>query len=327
MHERLRLCPTCSRQGHHFIIHQLRPFANCPLHGLPLSDHCRRCGGPLSYGLGSSIVFGPINPPACRTPQLPLSVGGQPVASVMSARSVEQIAHWLPFLRCRINLAVLYDVEGGIDTGRIAGFVRGGPMRAIMPPRFASDWLSPMARGCWSSSMQTRCLEMCFWTRANRLWKQCHGHSRRWYVSVTRGQAVEAAPNPKVLAFLYWRMTWQGCSNPYFCGAPMACPSMELRSGRQASARMTTTSASPCRRSRMPWPRRGRTGSIASICSAPRNWRGIPGAFEHLQARSSRFQWAMFPVTFTFSHNYLANTRKYLFLNPSFYGSRHFAKL
>ena len=215
MDDRLRLCPTCSRQGHHFIVHQLRPFANCPLHGLPLRDRCRRCGGPLAYGLGSSIVFGPINCPTCRAPQLPLSVGGHPMASVMSARSLEQIARWLAFLRRRINLAVLYEVDGGIDTGRFDGSVPSAPMRSLMPSRSASGWLWPKARGRWFSSMQTRCLEMCFWTQANRLWKQCHGHSRRWYVSVIRGHAVEVAPNPQVLAFLYWRMTWQGCSNPY----------------------------------------------------------------------------------------------------------------
>lgn len=154
MHDRLRLCPACSRRGHHFIVHQLRPFSNCPLHGLPLRDRCHRCGELLSYGLGTSIVFGPINCPTYRAPQLPLSVGGQPVAIVMSARGVEQIGRWLPFLQRRINLAVLYELDGRIDAGQLGGAVRSDRMRAIMPPRSTPDWLLPIARGprCTSSS-------------------------------------------------------------------------------------------------------------------------------------------------------------------------------
>ncbi len=215
MHDRLRLCRACSMQGHHFIVHQLRPFAHCPLHGLPLRDRCCHCDELLTYRLGNSMVFGPINCPTCRKPQLPVSVGGQPVASVISARSLEQIARWLPFLRRRITLPVLYEVDGAIDTDQFGCTVRRDQMRAIVPRRSTRDWLSPMARGRWFSGMQTRCLEMCYWKQTNRFWQQCHGHSRHWYRSVIRGQPVEAAPNPQVLAFLYWRMTWQGCSNPY----------------------------------------------------------------------------------------------------------------
>jgi hypothetical protein len=63
--------------------------------------------------------------------------------------------------------------------------------------------------------MQHKCLEMCYWRQANRLWRHCDGHSRQWYLSVIRGRPFAAAPGPHVLAFLYWRMTWQGCTNPY----------------------------------------------------------------------------------------------------------------
>jgi hypothetical protein len=30
-----------------------------------------------------------------------------------------------------------------------------------------------------------------------------------------KGAAADTAPSVQVLAFVYWRMTWQGCSNPY----------------------------------------------------------------------------------------------------------------
>jgi hypothetical protein len=143
MHDRLRFCPSCARQGQHFIIHQLRPFSHCPLHGLPLRDHCQRCREPLAYGLGSSRVFGPINCPTCRAPQLPLSAGGQPEARVMSARSVDLIARWLAFLRRRVTLPVLFDMEGGIDGGQCARTVRADRIEVRIPPRSTRHRLAP----------------------------------------------------------------------------------------------------------------------------------------------------------------------------------------
>jgi len=215
MHERLRLCPACARLGRHFILHQLRPFSHCPLHGLPLRDRCHRCGEPRSYGLGSSRVFGPINCPTCRAPQLPLSVGGQPEARGMPAPSVDLIARWLAFLRRRVTLPVLFDREGAIDAARCAGSVGADRIEVCIAPRPTRHRLTSTMRARWSAGMQHTCLELCYWRQANRLWRQCHGHARQWYRGVIRGRPFGAAPDPQALAFLYWRMTWQGCSNPY----------------------------------------------------------------------------------------------------------------
>ena len=30
-----------------------------------------------------------------------------------------------------------------------------------------------------------------------------------------KGHSAESAPSPQILAYVYWRMTWQGCSNHY----------------------------------------------------------------------------------------------------------------
>lgn len=215
MHDRLRFCPTCARQGQHFIIHQLRPFSRCPLHGLLLRDGCHRCGKPMAYGLGSSRVFGPINCPTCRAPQLPLSAGGQPEACVMSARSEDVIVRWLLFLRRRVTLPVLFEMDGGIDAGRCAGALRADCIEVRIPPRSIRYRLAPAVQARWCADMQHKCLEICYWRQANQLWRHCDGHSRQWYRNVIRGRPFAAAPGPHVLAFLYWRMTWQGCTNPY----------------------------------------------------------------------------------------------------------------
>ncbi|MYN47736.1 hypothetical protein GTP23_22115 [Pseudoduganella sp. FT93W] len=158
MHERLRLCPACARLGRHFILHQLRPFSHCPLHGLPLRDRCHRCGEPRSYGLGSSRVFGPINCPTCRAPQLPLSVGGQPEARGMPAPSVDLIARWLAFLRRRVTLPVLFDREGAIDAARCAGSVGADRIEVCIAPKSTRHRLTSTMRARWSAGMQHTCL-------------------------------------------------------------------------------------------------------------------------------------------------------------------------
>jgi hypothetical protein len=51
MSNRLRLCSTCSRNGHHFIIHQIRLLQRCPLHDQVLRENCVHCGETLPYGM------------------------------------------------------------------------------------------------------------------------------------------------------------------------------------------------------------------------------------------------------------------------------------
>jgi hypothetical protein len=196
MHERLRLCPACARLGRHFILHQLRPFSHCPLHGWPLRDRCHRCGEPLAYGLGSSRVFGPINCPTCRAPQLPLSAGGQPEACVMSARSEDVIARWLLFLRRRVTLPVLFEMDGGIDAGRCAGALGTDCIEVRIPPRSTRYRLAPAVQARWCADMQHKCLEICYWRQANQLGRNCDGHSRQWYRSVIRGAALGRGTRP-----------------------------------------------------------------------------------------------------------------------------------
>ena len=212
--EPLRLCPACAREGHHFILHQLRPFTCCPLHGLRLREYCLRCGEPLAYAFGNSIVLGPINCPACRVPLLPVSRGGYPKASLMPAQTLALIARWLAFLLHRVSPSVLLETAGVIDAGKVVAG-RREPMPVFIPPKSANNPISPSCHGRWSAGARYKCLEMCFWAYASRLWRQCHRPSRRWYRRLLRGYPVEPAPTPGVLAFLYWRMTWQGCSNPY----------------------------------------------------------------------------------------------------------------
>ncbi|WP_156885738.1 hypothetical protein [Massilia niastensis] len=43
MSEFLRRCPACVRLGYHLILHQMRVLDTCPLHHVPLREHCARC--------------------------------------------------------------------------------------------------------------------------------------------------------------------------------------------------------------------------------------------------------------------------------------------
>ncbi|MFZ4538210.1 TniQ family protein [Propionivibrio sp.] len=212
--EQLRLCPACVREGHHFILHQLRSFACCPLHGLRLREHCLHCGEPLVYALGNSIVFGPINCLACRAPQLPVSRGGYPKTSAMSGRTLALIARWLAFLQRRVSQSIFFEADGVVDADKV-GAARRERMQVFIPPKSANNPISLFCHGRWSVGSRYKCLEMCFWACANQLWRQCQQQSRRWYRQFLKGYPVESAPAPQILAFLYWRMTWQGCSNPY----------------------------------------------------------------------------------------------------------------
>jgi len=50
---------------------------------------------------------------------------------------------------------------------------------------------------------------------ANAHWRQCDKSSRHWYRHLLKGGDAEDTLSVHALAFVYWRMTWQGCSNPY----------------------------------------------------------------------------------------------------------------
>lgn len=213
--EQLRLCPACSREGRHFILHQLRSFACCPLHGLRLRGHCLRCGKEIAYELGKSTVLGPINCSSCRAPLLPVSRGGFPEAGKVSVQTQALIARWLAFLERRIMQPVLFEAVGVIDTDKDERPIRRERMQVCIPPKSANKPIRHFCRGRSSADAMYRCLEMVFWEHANRLWRQCHQQARWWYRRLIKGCQVEPAPTSQMLAFLYWRMTWQGRSNPY----------------------------------------------------------------------------------------------------------------
>lgn len=207
----LRLCPACARDGYHFIIHQLRPFACCPLHNLPLRERCLRCGEVLAYALGESTAHGPISCPSCSAPQLPVSRGGYPKPSVISAQTFVLIERWLTFLRQRVGHPDLFDRVGAIDAIKL----NRKRIQVIIPAKPARQSMALSLRGRWSGSAQYRGFETVYWEHANQHWRQCRQQSRQWYRGLLNGCSVELTPSPQILAFLYWRMTWQGCSNPY----------------------------------------------------------------------------------------------------------------
>lgn len=211
----LRLCPACVRLGYHFVLHQLQIFTRCPLHDLPLREHCPRCGELLMYNLGCSTVHGAMNCAVCHAPQLPVTRGGYPVVGVMPKQMAAPISRWLACLRYRVTNTVLFMKTGVIHEDKRNHFLGGDPIRVIKPPRLSGNLTLYQFRDGWLTQDHYANLKMCYWEHANTHWQKCHRKSQVWYRQRLRGRSIEPAPSSHILAFIYWRMTWQGCSNPY----------------------------------------------------------------------------------------------------------------
>lgn len=54
--ERLRICPTCVKEGSHWITHQLIDWVRCPIHKEPLVTCCPKCGNELDEFLISNVI-------------------------------------------------------------------------------------------------------------------------------------------------------------------------------------------------------------------------------------------------------------------------------
>lgn len=215
MCDQLRLCPVCARLGYHFLIHQMRPLACCPLHSVQLRECCQRCAAPLAYEFGTSKVHGPISCTACAAPQLAVTRGGYPKSAAMSAKEFSVIARWLAFLQRRSAHSVLVKSGGAIDAN-----LRAPPkswnqvVRAIVPARSARIPMTVLRSG-WLDDIGYTGLKTIFWQHANEHWRRLPTPSHRWYRQIVKGLVAGPAPTAKILAFVYWRMTWQGCANPY----------------------------------------------------------------------------------------------------------------
>jgi hypothetical protein len=215
MSESLRRCPDCVRLGYHFILHQIRALGTCPLHHVPLREHCARCAAHLAYELGSSKVHGPIACPSCVAPLLPVTRGGYPSTGTITAGEFRLIAHWLAFVRRRAAQPAWLSGRVAVDTVQpVQDASKSASLHAIMP---AGEVRRPGTRvhARWTDDAEYRDLEHRYWRDANARWRQCDERSRQWYRRLLKGAATQDTPSVRVLAYVYWRMTWQGCSNPY----------------------------------------------------------------------------------------------------------------
>ena len=157
----LRLCPACVRLGYHFVLHQLQLFTRCPLHDLPLREHCLRCGERLMYNLGCSTVHGAMNCAACHAPQLPVTRGGYPVVRVMTEQMAAPISRWLACLRYRITNPALFRKAGVSHGDKMNHLFGGDPIRVIKPPKLSGNLMSPQFRERWSTQDKYANLKMC----------------------------------------------------------------------------------------------------------------------------------------------------------------------
>jgi len=224
MSELLRFCPACVRKGHHFVIHQLTPFSWCPFHDLPLRFHCIRCGNLLLYQLGDSNVRGPINCTECGASLLPVGRGGYPKMTPMSDKKSKALTRWMTFLTNRPIDTLLRKTAGVLRVDQSKNNQFRKRIQVIRLPNSLDKKLLSSVIGAWSCSAHYRCLEMCYWECVNQHWRQCHPLSKHWYRKLVIGLPVDSAPSPQILAFLYWRMTWQGCTNPHLLRRSFAVP-------------------------------------------------------------------------------------------------------
>lgn len=161
------------------------------------------------------LQHGPITCPECAPPLLPVTRGGCPVTGSITAKECDLLARWQAFFRRRAAQRAWRDGCVMIDTGRHAqNASEQKALRPIVPRSWASDVVTG-ASARWSEDEEHRELERRYWQHANAHWQQCDKRSRQWYRGLLKGNAAMATPSAYVLAFVYWRMTWQGCSNPY----------------------------------------------------------------------------------------------------------------
>lgn len=78
----IRWCPVCIAHGYHSILGSLRLLAKCPIHGIPLQDHCPSCRSHFPSSIHPAHFWSPaicscgatklLLPETCRKPTLPV---------------------------------------------------------------------------------------------------------------------------------------------------------------------------------------------------------------------------------------------------------------
>ncbi|MGS0743164.1 hypothetical protein ACVBEF_15235 [Glaciimonas sp. GG7] len=143
---------------------------------------------------------------------------------MIAAQTTAIIARWLMFLRRRCTDAESFTMAGMIDAGQSHLPVEREYFKVLKPSGSSINGILPSLCTRWSADAYYRLLEACYWRYARRFWRKCHPQSRCWYRRLLKGETGVLAPTPRILAFLYWRMTWQGSTNPYLLRRSHALP-------------------------------------------------------------------------------------------------------
>ena len=161
-------------------------------------------------------MYGPINRPQCATPQFSVTRGGCPTTGAMMPKDFKLVAHWLMLLRRRSGHPGSLNSDGATGAARSAlpSLNAVVMMPVIVPPRTERGPVAS-SRALWSDAAGYQGLTNRYWRHANERWLRSAASSRRWYRCLVKGDYVGPAPSVDILAFVYWRMTWQVCSNPY----------------------------------------------------------------------------------------------------------------
>jgi hypothetical protein len=239
----LRYCPTCLHGGFHATVHQCLLLPRCPIHNLPLRQHCPSCRRVIAYRMDASSGAHPYACPSCHVWLAPPLHLGRGKPALPNWAQIALLDGWMRFLQVQINAISLAPRPFGIsDAVYCAGiFERLGWIREAQmlfrsaPPTAASEadarrrlarrWLA--ARGEDRANLKSR--SGLHYTK--HYWYSFRGdyaHLEHRYTTTVSALACRlAAPIPPrntnepshaftigVACFTLWRMAWEGVVHP-----------------------------------------------------------------------------------------------------------------
>lgn len=94
-----RVCPWCLAAGYHSVFYQLRELHSCPIHEVPLTDRCSRCGASTLYRGSHELSHRTFCCPRCHHSFFPTEFRGGESNIDLPAQLIERklgpIARWI----------------------------------------------------------------------------------------------------------------------------------------------------------------------------------------------------------------------------------------
>lgn len=226
----LRWCVRCARAGVHLTVFQYHRLEQCPVHRMPLSEHCGRCGAAIPYRLRADLFRAPFNCPACAHPWW------EPAGGVDDLR-VRRPGRWRPDGCAQITLLpaasfvapahFIFGAAGAMEADVVTGMANSLQAAALPWITFGMNaaaepdnvWLGG-ALTDWRPCDSDGQARSCYKAVQRRLMKTCAREHRACIRTAARHLAwpitgcTTASFCPVAQAFLRWRCKWEGVGTP-----------------------------------------------------------------------------------------------------------------